>query len=754
MVTSKQIREKFRDYRRSFKHSWQLFKASRIGLFGLGIMLFFIIIALVSPYLGLRHPTDWWAPDADIIEIDGYFTGTDGQGTTGVFAHRFGYRLKPLGRMSYGDRLYVGGGEGTIPSPYGVYAYDPYDGASEWSAQEFETPYPVSTDIHVVNFGSDADASGGVIILFFGCEGGNVYVLRDEFEESNYARSQYPPYGDHRWETQLDGNITGIAVHNEADGVFDANDMFFVSTDTGNLYAYDGSLNYRWGGITQLSNYSLTTPTISADGQYVFVGSKDGKLHGILVTTGLPIPEWGGLEYIVSDSYWSSTPVCSGGIGEPPIIYLTSDDGYLHSVRGWNGTARAGWEGGFQIRDSNNEVDGGNFTSPTVVPDGRTIMFGSSTGHFYSVSSDIPMTASRLPNLDFDTRIGTQATECRVTPYYDYKYSKYMFVTANFLNGTASDQSDDYTILYCLNQEANVTWRQSLDGIVMATPISYSPYGLVDHLYSADVVMATVSLDADGTLSDGRMYSFASAGINNCPLPPTWIQASNSGNKYWLGTDDRGHDILSQTLLGTRIALLVGFLAAAFAIGIGVVMGLVSGYYGGNVDAVLMRFTDVILVLPALPLLIVFAAMMSPSIWNIIFIIAILGWASVARIIRSEVLSLKERPFIDSARVTGASKSRIMFWHIAPNVLPLALLYATFMISGAILYEAALSFIGLGDPSTMTWGMMLNYVQHSNALEAWWWLIPPGICITLVCLAFFLLGRAFDEIVNPRLRRR
>jgi peptide/nickel transport system permease protein len=167
-----------------------------------------------------------------------------------------------------------------------------------------------------------------------------------------------------------------------------------------------------------------------------------------------------------------------------------------------------------------------------------------------------------------------------------------------------------------------------------------------------------------------------------------------------------------------------------------------------------MRFTDVILVLPALPLLIVFAAMMSPSIWNIIFIIAILGWGGVARVIRSEVLSLKERPFIDSARVTGASKSRIMFKHIAPNVFPYALLYMTFAISGAILFEAALSFIGLGDPSTISWGMMLNYVQHSNALEAWWWLLPPGICITLVCLAFFLLGRAFDEIVNPRLRRR
>jgi peptide/nickel transport system permease protein len=195
-------------------------------------------------------------------------------------------------------------------------------------------------------------------------------------------------------------------------------------------------------------------------------------------------------------------------------------------------------------------------------------------------------------------------------------------------------------------------------------------------------------------------------------------------------------------------------MSAFFSIAIGVIFGLVSGYYGGGIDAVLMRFTDVILVLPALPLLITFAAIMNPSIWNIILIISLVGWGGVARVIRAEVLSLKERPFIDSARVTGASKSRIMFKHIAPNVLPLGLLYMTFAVSGAILFEASLSFIGLGDPSTMTWGMMLNYVQHSNALTNWWWLLPPGICITLVCMAFFLLGRAFDEIVNPRLRRR
>jgi len=769
MVTSKQLKEKVRDYRRALKHSWVLFKASRIGLFGLVIMTIFIVIALISPFLGLRHPTDWWAPDEDIIDIEGYFNDVDGLGTKGVFSHRFGYRLRPLGVMGYGERLYVGGGDDTGYSDHGVYAYDPQDGSREWNLFPFETFSPVSTDIVVENFGSVQNPDDADVRLFFGCEDGKIYVLKDDFTG---VRSQYPPDVPYpyRWESQLDGAIVGrLAIHANNSRMygllseFNSNDMFFASTTSGSLYAFLGP-QYIWDAPNstfimvppielwhmQLSNTSLTSPVVSEDGQYVYVGSRDGQLYGLLAATGVQITDWAG-SYEVSTIHWSSDPVC---VGQPPVIYATTDNGYLHSINGLDGTARAGWEDGFEIVNSAGEVDGGNFTTPTVSTDGNTIMFGSSTGYFFSVDSDLP--SSGYPNLDFNTALGTLGTEVMVTPYYDALFSRQTYIIANNQNGTASDRSDDFTILYCLDQQANITWRKTLEGVVLAPPISYNPAGLVGHLYNADVVVATVNIEPDGTLSEGLIYSFASTGENKSPLPPTWATSDKpqSGNSYLLGTDDRGHDILSQTLLGSRIALLVGFLSAAFSIGIGIVIGLVSGYYGGNVDAVLMRFTDVILVLPALPLLIVFAAMMSPSIWNIIFIIAILGWGGVARVIRSEVLSLKERPFIDSARVTGASKSRIMFKHIAPNVFPLALLYMTFAISGAILYEAALSFIGLGDPTTITWGMMLNYVQHSNALEAWWWLLPPGISITLVCLAFFLLGRAFDEIVNPRLRRR
>jgi len=751
MVTSNQIQEKIRDYRRSIKHSWTLFKASRIGLVGLGIMVAFIVMALVSPYMGLRHPMDWWAPDEDIVEIEGFFNDLDGMNTKGIFDHSFAYRLRPVGSMNIGDRLYVGGGDGGTFSPYGIYTYGTETGNREWTSSAFETNSRVSSDIVVNNFGGDTDPDDAEVRILFGCENGRFYILKDEFDTT---RSAFPPDGNFRYVTQLDGSVTGIAIYQNGSYNFNFNDLIFVTTDAGTIYGFRGPIGHpvtplqMWS--TNLNNNSaLKSPIVSENGEYVFVGSQDGKLYGLSVNSGLLLPSWGS-EYTVSppDDIWSSNPVT---VGNPPVIYATNSTGFLHSIWGSNGTPRSGWETPLEVRNARNEVDGGVLTSPVVLADGSTIMLCSDTGNYYSIGADKDL------KLDFDTRISaTLETECIVPPYYDSLYSRQIFVTANCLNGTASDSSDDFTILYCLDNRVNVTWRKTFEGMVLGAPVSYSPPRI--HLTSADVAIATVNVDTDGTPSGGRMYSFSATGRNLCPLPPTWTlseeEKPESGNSYILGTDDRGHDILSQTLLGSRIALLVGFLSAIFSIGIGVIMGLVSGYYGGNVDAVLMRFTDVILVLPALPLLIVFAAMMTASIWNIVLIIAILGWGGVARVIRSEVLSLKERPFIDSARVTGASKSRIMFRHIAPNVLPLALLYMTFAVSGAILFEAALSFIGLGDPSTMTWGMMLNYVQHSNALEAWWWLLPPGICITLVCLAFFLLGRAFDEIVNPRLRRR
>jgi peptide/nickel transport system permease protein len=254
--------------------------------------------------------------------------------------------------------------------------------------------------------------------------------------------------------------------------------------------------------------------------------------------------------------------------------------------------------------------------------------------------------------------------------------------------------------------------------------------------------------------STGNMVVYRLLGVSRAPLPPGTYP---SGNTYILGTDAQGYDILTQLIWGSRVALIVGVLAALFSVVIGTLVGLVAGFYGGFLDTLLMRVTDIALVLPFLPLVLILASILGPSIWNIVIVIAVLGWPGIARVIRAQTLSLKERPFVDASRISGASRSRTMVVHIAPNVLPFAFLYMTLSVGGAILTEAAVSFIGLGDPrpSNVSWGIMLRTLGSSgNTLTAWWWLLPPGLCITLISLGFYLVGRAIDEIINPRLRER
>jgi len=226
--------------------------------------------------------------------------------------------------------------------------------------------------------------------------------------------------------------------------------------------------------------------------------------------------------------------------------------------------------------------------------------------------------------------------------------------------------------------------------------------------------------------------------------------------KYWLGTDDVGRDLATQIMYGGRISLLIGFLAALISGGIGTLIGLTAGYFGGLKEDILMRATDIMMVIPGLPFMIVLAAILGTSFWNIIFVIAITGWTGTARVVRSQVLSLKERPFIESVRAIGAGDDRIIFLHILPNVFPLIVAQMVLRIGSAIIMEASLSFLGLGDPINISWGMILHWAFSCGALSGnyWWYLIPPGICITLVALGFTFVGYALDQIVNPRIRRR
>jgi len=223
--------------------------------------------------------------------------------------------------------------------------------------------------------------------------------------------------------------------------------------------------------------------------------------------------------------------------------------------------------------------------------------------------------------------------------------------------------------------------------------------------------------------------------------------------QHWLGRDDAGKDVLSLLIYGARVSLVVGFTASFMSMIIGTTVGLTAGYFGGRVGNLLMRFVDILMVIPELPLMLVIIAVMGRGLLNIILVIGLLGWTYTARLVRSQVLSVKERQFILRGRSLGASHLLLIMRHIFPQVLPLIIAQAVLDISVAILAESTLAFLGLGDPTLISWGSMLNFAfERAVSRQAWWFLVPPGLAIVWVSLALVLIGNTLDQIVNPRLR--
>lgn len=227
--------------------------------------------------------------------------------------------------------------------------------------------------------------------------------------------------------------------------------------------------------------------------------------------------------------------------------------------------------------------------------------------------------------------------------------------------------------------------------------------------------------------------------------------------EHILGTNHRGEDIYSRLLYGSQISLIVGFTASVVAVFLGTAVGLISGYYGGIIDTLLMRLTDVFLCLPTLPLMLIFLVLFGQGLQNVIVVIAILGWTGTARMVRSEALSLRERPLTEAAHALGASDGYILIRHILPNTLPLILANMILGVVNAILSEAGIAFLGFvdihGQPS---WGIILHWAWKNAALLAnkWWWFIPPGVLIMLTTLGFVFISHTADKVVNPRLRGR
>ncbi|NJO81974.1 MAG: ABC transporter permease [Blastochloris sp.] len=244
------------------------------------------------------------------------------------------------------------------------------------------------------------------------------------------------------------------------------------------------------------------------------------------------------------------------------------------------------------------------------------------------------------------------------------------------------------------------------------------------------------------------------------PYPPEQLAGrpfAPPSREHWLGTNDIGQDLLSELIVGARSSLLVGILSATLATTLGLVVGLLAGYYRGAIDTILMRIVDILLVVPFLPLAVVLAAYLGPSLLTLTLVIGLVTWSRPARLIRAHVLTLQSQEYVLAAHALGVTSLGILRRHLLPGTLTLALIQFILGTSQAILIEAALSFLGLGDPTTASWGSMLYYAQARSAFltGAWpWWVVPPGASIAILVLSLALVGVGLEARLNPAARNR
>ena len=260
---------------------------------------------------------------------------------------------------------------------------------------------------------------------------------------------------------------------------------------------------------------------------------------------------------------------------------------------------------------------------------------------------------------------------------------------------------------------------------------------------AALVLFALVALTAPLTVG---------AEVQSVTNAPGEAMESPSGS-FLFGTDQYGRDVFGLVLWGSRVSLTVGLLAAVLSVAIGALVGITAGHFRGIYATVIMRITDWFLVMPTLVLAIALATVMSRSLSTIVLAIGVTTWPTTARLVRAQTLAVESRPYIERAKALGGGHGHIMVRHVLPNVMPLVLAQTTLGISNAILSEATLAFLGLGDPTTTTWGGLLQEARDAGAVSAghWWYLVPPGLAIAAVALAFTLCGRAVESVLNPKL---
>src|SRR5437667_457786 len=686
----------FNAFKRSLQRSYALFRGSRLGLTGLTIVLIFAAIGILAPIIS-PYPRSYEAPDSDRFTVSSYSRNLTLRGLN--------YSVPVMGPTTplQSDRL---GGMWLVNYAREGYVFMDF---TEHTLETNVSPFQAgnrSLQFHISDLPVSPQPVAPLEALYFvvpaldstkstGPRNGNgaiaFFAQRDFYVYDPFTRSLI-----FRWRLGFDPSWTG--------------------EDPASSGELNSSTNFRTGRgqtiLLPLANGSLEVHNV------------DGSLFGWvpLRLAGQPATVTGTIGFTRStsiDTMKLYLPVRSSSATGVAVLDAAS----MKIVRE------------FSVPDPTWEPVGipTSYRAQTVYlglydhnegPDGTTHM--------------IRLNETAVENLQFRTDFPG-----RVRTFFevDERSKVFVFPAHGGISMLATTSRTDAHVApepFAITPPSNVSLLRS------AGPLGGTLYGtalIPQELYG-------VWTDA----SEGETTLFQLLGTVRTPLPPGTYP---SGNHYVLGTDFRGADILTQLFYGTQVAFIVGGLAAVFAVGLGTLVGLIAGFFGKLVDTLLMRTTDIFLVLPFLPIVLILASILRPSIWVIILVLGIIGWPGIARVIRAQVLTIKERPFVDAARVSGASDLRLIFFQVAPNVLPFSFLYMSLTVAGAIITEAALRFLGLGDASVISWGGMLSQVlTFGGALTAWWWLFPPGLAITLLSLGFYLLGRGFDEIINPRLRRR
>jgi len=438
-----------------------------------------------------------------------------------------------------------------------------------------------------------------------------------------------------------------------------------------------------------------------------------------------------------------------GGRRVPPA-WFKSFPGYDHLVPNLKPIEEVGFQnsGEFQLWD----IDMGQSTGFTISHSDEGFKDGSGPG-------------SMRIEVDSDTGSSENSIIISKVFSWDYDYPPKRFRT--FLGFKAEDLGDANVnlklVLVDTDEREFFLWERDIRSDVAWSQPEYKvdSYSIRVKMLFPEGVLADPAQKIFNRSGEYKFYLVASfTGLDaDVPNSPTlYVDDLNidlMGTSFGLlGTDQWGRDVYSQLAHGAKISLFVGMLSAFISVSIGLIVGLFAGFMGGAVDEISMRFADMLLVIPGLPLLLVLIAILGQSITNIIIVISMLGWMGFSRTVRSQVLSLKERAFIEAARAAGGSTVHITIKHILPNVMGLVYVSLATSVPGAITAEASLSFLGLGDPSIMSWGQMLHDIVYYAAIKELYWVIPPGLCIALLAVSFVMIGFSLDEILNPRLRSR